>query len=560
MNKKTFILLVFVILIGAILRFWQLGSVPISPDWDEVSLGYNAYSILHTGKDEYGKFLPIVMRSYDDYKPALYSYLAIPSIFLFGLNVFAVRFVSAFFGVLTIIAVYFLLREMFGEKDLKLEARGFVFDVPILSSLLLAISPWHIQFSRIAFESNVGLSFNLFAALFFIKGLKKPWFLTLSAIFAGLAIYVYQSEKVFTPLLILVLVVIFRKELFSKSKKYILAAAIVGFVIVLPMLVYTFSNKNALERAKGVSIFADSTQLLAQNSQKLLLDSQNRDKLGLIVDNRRILFAKEVVSGYLSHFDLNWLFIRGDIARHHAPNMGPLYLFEFPFLLIGIYILLFGPFKKETKLLIFFWFLLVPIPASVTSGVPHAVRTLNFLPTFQIFTAIGILATLSVISSIKYKVLSIRISKVFIVCYLLFAVFNFLYYLNQYFVQQNYFNASQWQYGYEKIVPQVQNLGIGYKKIVVSNQATMSQSYMFFLFYLKYSPQLYQKQSIEASGGFRENHKFGKFEFRPIDWKEDNNLGDTLFVGRPVDFPANSGYIFRANYPDGTTAMEIIKH
>ncbi|MEX2007757.1 MAG: glycosyltransferase family 39 protein [Candidatus Levyibacteriota bacterium] len=558
MKKKTFILLSAILLIGGILRFWQLGKVPVSPDWDEVSLGYNAYSLMQTGRDEYGKFLPIVMRSFDDYKPALYSYLAIPVVAVFGMNVFAVRFVSALFGTLTVIAVYFLLRELFGQKNLKLEARGFTIDIPILATFLLAISPWHIQFSRIAFESNVGLSFNVFSMLFFLKGLKKPWFFILSAVFAGLSIYVYQSEKVFVPLVILTLITIYRKEILAKPKKYILGAAVLGALIVAPMFFHILTDRSSLQRAKGVSVFSDSTQLLSESTKRVLVDVENHDVLGMVLDNRRILFAKEVVSGYLSHFDLNWLFTRGDISRHHAPSMGLLYIFELPLLLIGIYMLLFGPFSKKTKIFIFAWFLLTPVPASITSGVPHAVRTLNFLPTFQIFTAIGIITSLSFVSGIRYQVSGIRIAKLFAICYLLLAVFNFTYYLNQYFVQQNYFNAGEWQYGYEKVIPEVKKVEGNYRKIVVSNEAPMDQSYMFFLFYLKYPPDLYQKQSVNASGGFRENHTFGKFEFRPINWEQDQQERDILFVGREIDFPKSISYDSVVHYPDGKAAMKIV--
>ncbi len=552
MNKKAFLLLLLVIFAGAILRFWQLGKVPISPDWDEVALGYNAYSMMQTGRDEYGKFLPIVMRSFDDYKPALYSYIAIPSVAIFGLNVFAVRLPSAIFGILTIIAVYFLLRELFGKKGLKIEAKGFIFDIPIVGAFLLAISPWHIQFSRIAFESNIGLSFNIFAALFFIKGLKKPWLLSLSTVFAALSIYVYQSEKVFTPLFFLALVIIYSKGLLSKPKKYIISATIFGFILIIPMLFYTLGNSNALERAKGVSIFSGSTQLLAQDTKRLLLDSKNHDFLGLVLDNRRIMFTKEIISGYLSHFDFNWLFITGDISRHHAPSMGLLYLLELPFLLIGIYFLIFGPFDRKTKIFIFAWFLIVPIPASITTGVPHAVRTLNFLPTFQIFTAIGIVISVIFIKRFKYYPI------LFIIFIFIFG-FNFLYFLDQYFIQQNYFNAKDWQYGYEKIVPKIQKISKNYKKIIVSNQAPMDQSYMFFLFYMKYSPKLYQTESINASGGFRENHSFSNFEFRPIKWREDQKLSNTLFIGRPDDFSGSVSSISSVNYPNGEGAMKLVE-
>jgi len=533
MKNKAIFFLFGILIIASLLRGIRLDSIPISPDWDEVSLGYNAYSIIQTGRDEYGKFLPVVLRSYDDYKPALYSYIAIPTIKLLGLNVFAVRLPSAILGVLAVLGTFLLVKELFKRDDLAL-----------LSAFLLAISPWHIQFSRVAFESNIGLTFNILAALFFLKGLKKPIFLIFSVALMALNLYVYQSEKVFTPLLLLLLITIFRKEIFSIPRKFIFLAITVGLIFSLPMLSFLLTNKNSLERAKGVSIFSQPYSY--GEAQKALNDTNNNDKLGLIFDNRRVFYAKEVLSGYLSHFDFNWLFIRGDIARHHAPNMGLMYLFELPFLLIGIY----SFFKKEYKkarILIFMWFLIAPIPASITSGVPHAIRTLNFLPTFQIFTALGIVYAFSVLK--KYPMLFLSI--------IIFGVFNFVYYLDQYFVQQNIFNAKEWQYGYAKIIPEI-NID-KYKKIIVSNEGYMDQSYMFFLFYLKYPPKNYQKQSEFASGGFRENHKFGKFEFRPIVWGKEIKSENTIYIGKPSDFGQDAQVLKVINYPDGGEAMRIVQ-
>src|SRR3989344_8067591 len=106
MMKKNLnkILFAFIVLIAFVLRFWQLGMVPPSPDWDEVALGYSAYSIMETGKDEYGKSLPVILRSFDDYKPALYAYLIIPFINIFGLTTFSVRLPGAIFGIIAVIA------------------------------------------------------------------------------------------------------------------------------------------------------------------------------------------------------------------------------------------------------------------------------------------------------------------------------------------------------------------------------------------------------------------------------------------------------------------------
>lgn len=540
--KKIYLIFLGIVILASILRFWNLGNVPSSPNWDEVALGYNAYSILQTGKDEYGKSFPIVLRSFDDYKPGLYAYLVIPSMILFDVTVFAVRFPSAFFGVLTVLATFFLVRELFKKDNLAL-----------LASFLLAISPWHVQFSRIAFEANLGVALNILGVLFFLVGLRKNLFLTFSAIFFSLVLYVYQSEKVFVPLLVLVLFLIFRKKLLSLPKKYLFASIILGVLISLPIFSYTFFNQEALSRARGVSVFSDVTPFLRENVQRYADDIERRDYLGVVLDNRRVEYAKAVVSGYLSHFDLNWLFLRGDIARHHAPHMALLYLWELPFLFIGIYLLIFGKFKKSTKVVLFAWFLIAPLPASVTSGVPHAVRTINFLPTFQIFIAIGLLSAFAAISKLRMKY------PMFLFIFSL-LVFNFAYYLNQYFVQQNYFHSQFWQHGYQEAVEKVKEIEGKYDRIIVSNEPHMDQSYMFFLFYLKYPPEKYLSEGGSRSGGFAEIHRFGKYEFKPVDWSKEDKPSRTLYVGRPFDFPKDDkGHVKTFYFLNGEPAIKLVE-
>jgi 4-amino-4-deoxy-L-arabinose transferase-like glycosyltransferase len=552
-NKKLiFVLLFVIVLIGGILRLWQLGNTPPSPDWDEAAIGYDAYSLLNTSHDQFGKFMPVVMRSLDDYKPALYAYLAVPSIAVFGLNTFAVRLPSAIFGILSIIIVFYLMRELFANSKYKDY-------LSLIVSLLLAISPWSIQFSRVGFESNVGTVFNILTALFFIKGLKKPWLLSLSAICACLSIYAYQSEKVFTPLLVLALVVIFRQKLFSINKKYLAPAFLIGALVILPMLFYIVTNRSSLERLTGTSIFASQTQLLQTDTQNLISDKANHDLLGEVLDNRRIVYAKAVVSGYIVHFDPNWLFIEGDNPRHHAPDMGLLYLFEMPLIALGIYMLAFGDFDKTTKLLVFGWMLLAPVPASITTGVPHAVRTMNFLPTWQIFSGLGLVTVYLFIK--RYKELNskyLKIAKYAIYgLFLLVAAVNVIYYLNQYFVQQNYYNSAYWQYGYQQAVSEVVANQSKYKEVVVENSGNFDKSYIFFLFYLKYPPQEYQAIAKNRPVNIV-NNAFGKYVFRPIDWQKDSSQKNVLYVGTPSDFSGKVNVLKIINNLDGTPAVEIV--
>lgn len=542
-RKKIIFIFSFILITGAILRLYQLGSVPLSLTWDEVALGYNAYSIFETGKDEFGKSFPVVMRSYDDYKPAFYTYLIIPVFKIFGLNEFSVRLPSAIMGILTLVATYFLIKKIFKKES-----------IALLVMFLFAISPWHIQMSRVAFESNVGLAFNIFAATFFLYGLKRHWMLILAAVFAGLSVNTYQSDRVFTPLFILGMIIIYFKDFISVPKKYIIASFLIGFAVILPLIIYILTDSNALLRAKGTSVFSDSTVLLSDNAKRNEYNIETGNEIGKIIDNRRIVFAKATLEGYLSHFSPNWL-LRGDLARHHAPEMGLIYIWEFPIILIGIYILLFSKFDNRTKYFIFFWFLLAPLPASITTGVPHALRTLNFLPTWQIFSALGLIAAYNFIKDKNWSFLKFKIKHISSVLFLTFTAFNFLYFLNQYFVQTNYFHAEDWLYGHKEVMEEVLKRQDSYSRVIITNKEPFDRSNMYYLFYSMYPPEKYQ-ESNPASGGFAVFPKFDKFEFRPINWSEDSSLTDTLIVGLPSEIPVSAADVV-IYYPDGSPAAVL---
>ena len=548
-NKKTAVIFVGIVLISIILRFWQLDSVPPSLDWDEASWGYNAYSILETGSDEYGKRLPIVIRSFNDYKPALYAYLTIPVIAVLGLTDFAVRFANALFGVFAVIVTYFLAKELFKRRD-----------VALVSMFLMSISPWAIQFSRFAHEGMVGLVFNLLFALFFLKGLKKPVFLSFAAACAALSLYSYQNEKIFVPLFGLILLISFYKEFFSVSKKYLASAFLVGLIMSLPIIWFTFTTPEAFTRAKGASFLNNPIGVLNIENypERLIEDRKTGNFVGLVIDNRRVLYAKAIIGNYLSHYDPNFLFVKGDATLRHQPHgMGHLYLIELPFLLIGLYFLFFGKFDRRVKIFIILLMLIVPIAASTTWDVPNAGRTMNFLPAFQIITALGIIGFYKFIlgtnlhKTFKYGIFGGII---------LIASFNFVYFLNQYFSQYSYFASPDFQYGYNQIIPEVNKLYSNYDKIIVSNEVPLDQSYIFFLYNLKYPPSDYQK--VSTFGEYQTNHSFDKFEFRRIKAKDYLKSDPSqLFISSPNDFPdeAKTNIIKNIKFFNGETSVLVVK-
>jgi len=568
-----------IVVLAVVLRFFQLGNVPPSPDWDEAALGYNAYSILKTGRDEYGVFLPRELRSFDDYKPPLYAYLAIPPIALFGLTVWAVRIPSAIMGVLAVIGTYIFVYQLYKNsnskqqetnkhqatksKRLKNWCLNIVWDseigtwdlptkIALLSSFLLAISPWHLQFSRIAFEANIGLGLHILGLAAFFSGLKRPGWLVISAFLLGLSLYAYHSERVFVPLLVLVLGIIWRKELFV-IRRHVFIAVIVGLITVLP-LVPLVANASAMTRLRGTSPLSDQTALLKRTVEKIEADRAQGDFIGELLDNRRIVYAHTLFDGYISHFSLKWLFLTGDNDRHHAPDNGLLYLWELPFMLWGLVRI----WQKggNVRNVLFSWILIAPVAASPTGGTPHAIRTLVFLPAFQIFTACGLIQVMLYISQALKKVGLRRIITGSAICiYAIGIVGTTVFYFHMYYAHMNREYSQHWQYGYKEAVAFARERYSRYEKIVVST--ALEQPHMFFLFYTKYDPARYQAEGGTSSGGFKEyRNTFGKFEFRPIrSWEKELHDGSVLYIATPREIP--HGAMQSIRYLNGAEAIRI---
>lgn len=539
MKIKKLAIISFLFILSFGLRIYKLGVVPPSLDWDEAAIGYNAYSLLKTGKDEYGSFLPIVFRSFDDYKPPVLFYLTVPAVAIFGLNDFAVRFPSALLGALTVVATYFLVLRLFQASQLAL-----------LVSLLLAISPWHLQFSRVGFETNIALFFNVVGAWLFLAGLTRPKLWIISAVSFALAPYTYHSARVFTPLLVLGLIIFFRKKILEK-KKWAVVFALLLLVMMIP-LGLTLLSPEARLRLKGVSALADQTGVLKRDITKIEEDQKTDFPFVNLIHNRRLTYVLVLIDGYLRHFDLKWLFFDGDIPRHHAPGVGLLYLWELPFLFVGAYKLFFN--GKDARKIVFWWFLMAPIAASPTTELPHSVRTLTFLPTFQIFVAYGIFSMINS-RNLERSIFGI-FRRLLVFSYLIFMMFNTVYYFHQYYVHLPVELSQYWQYGYKEAVEEVKKIYDQYDKIIVSTE--LEQPNMFFLFYLKYDPKKYLEEGGTASGGFAEHrNKFAKFEFRPIN-DDDVFPPKTLLIGNPRE-------IWRGGFKtiyflDGTEAMRFSRN
>lgn len=532
------LILISIFFLAFILRFYQLGTNPPSLDWDEAALGYNAYSILQTARDEYGNFLPLTFRSFGDYKPPLYVYLDVLPVKILGLNEFAVRFPSALFGTLSVIIGYFLIKKLFFRKS-----HSFY----LIFTLLFAVSPWHIQFSRISFEANVALFFYICGIWLFLKSLEKPYFSFASLFAFGLSLYAYHSPRLVIPALFAGLFLIFFRQI-KENFKWYLSASFLFLIFVSPIL---WQLKSATGARFGSVTILNAQERLGESIRNIRDDQNRRDFLGSLTHNRRIIFGRDILSGYIDHFNFNFLFLNGDAAdRHHAVGMGMLYLWDLPFIIIGIYLLI----KKRDKssLVVLCWFIVAPLASALTKATPHAVRALLYLPTYQIFASYGLFALNSYLKTRSGPKMAVM-GKVMLV---LFLVLNISYYLHSYYIHTPKTYAVAWQYGYKEVFGEIAKVEDGYSKVVFTYQ--YDQPYIFYLFYRQIDPVWYQNQW--GSGEvLRDTRAFGKYAFRKINWNTDSQAINTLFVGTPKEIPDNvSGLIKNIYFPDGSVAFRIV--
>lgn len=548
--KKVIFWLILVCFLATILRLYQLGNVPIGLEWDEVALGYDAYSILRTGKDQFGKFLPLTFRSIDDYKPPLYVYANVPAVAFFGLSEFSTRLPSAIFGVIAVILTYYLVLEIFRDRS-KVERHLLA----LLSSLFLAISPWHLQFSRAAFEANLSVTITIAAVLFFLKGISgKVKSFILSAFFFGLALFSYHTTRVVTPALLISLFLIFYKSLPSKK-------VLSFFFAVYGLFVFFFipiaTSKDAQIRFLATNDL-NIVRYQAEAAKMILRDKEiGAEFAGRIFHNRRLAMlnyenAEKFFYNYLLHFSPEFLFIKGDVPLHHAPGFGMMYFFDLLLLLLGGFAYL-VKYRNRRNLILPIWLLLSPIPAAVTWQSPHAVRTEIILPTLQMISALGLLELfLFIRSESRLIYLSATVLSVIIFFYQVGS------YLHQYYAHTNIELSKNWLYGRKEATAFTEKAKESYVKVVVSSKVDMP--YIFWLFYSKYPPEKLLAEGGTVSGGFAEtkNH-FDKYEFHSFDFEKMNKTPrKILLVGTPEEFPIEANVLKTIYYLDGTAALKIV--
>jgi 4-amino-4-deoxy-L-arabinose transferase-like glycosyltransferase len=455
---KRLLPLAVILLLAGFLRFYNISFLPNGLHWDEQDTGYQALSAFTTGKDYFGNPIPLFFHSFADFRTPVFIYSAVPSVAVFGLTPFAVRLPSAIFGLLSVLLIYLLSGLIF--RNSKLVIRNF-------AGLSLAISPWHVQYGRQSVECNAMLTFILLGLVTFYKGLKNPGWLWVSGVGFGLAIASYSPAKMFVPLLVLSLAIIYRFQLLSLPRKPILVFVSCFLLLSLPIVIDGFFGQSGT-RFHDVSIFTDPTlasevdyqrQFSGAASGREVKIGQSPRFVDKVVYNKPQSIISTFTSNYLNVFSTQYLFTRGDQELRHSPNrnaIGQFHLPEVVTFIFGLFCLGTAKFiNKKEAYLIAFWLLVGPIPSSLTrDGGAHAARTFLLLPAFILTISLGANYLFS-----KFRPLFL--------IYIVFLLFSGLNIFTYFFGTYRFESSRPFQWGFDKVINLALENSAKYSLVVV---------------------------------------------------------------------------------------------
>lgn len=515
----TNIFLLAILLLGSFLRLYRLSSLPISLFGDEIDVGYHAWSLFTTGRDYLGNLLPTYIHSLSEWRAPLLMYLTAPFVGLLSPSTFSVRLPVALMGIFNLYLIYRLGKRLFSSK------------VGLFSALILAITPWHIHYSRASFEVTLLTTLILSATILF---LSKKYFWAI--ILFVLTLYTYSVANLFVPLLIILLLFLFRPEKIHFSS-VTLTKSIIVLIILLP-IVYHLTFGAAAGRFGLISIFNDQKVV-----EKIILARTDpwvdNNRLEKLFHNKVWGYASAFGKSYLTAFSTDFLFVNGDPNfRQSISHFGELLWVSAPFLLLGLALIINK--KDSSSRFVLAWLLISPLSSSLTQGGGnHATRLFVMLPALAIITALGFEAFWKSIHNSKMLPKALTISVLVVL-----VSINLVGYWHRYEEHYRFESARVWNHGYDELFTKLKSLDGGSGKVFINN--TYNPSFLRFAFYTQLSPITFQKNFLGDVSSENLLPHFNGFQF-----------GDRYFFGQVDHYDNLSGLLTKGDLYVAVQGIEI---
>jgi 4-amino-4-deoxy-L-arabinose transferase-like glycosyltransferase len=384
--SRTAWALMAILIVAATARLWGLAQLPPGLFVDEAFTGYDAFSLLQTGQDLRGDRLPIYFVSWGgDAVEGLYRYLVLPFMALLGPVALAVRLPAALAGLATVALTFLLGRRLLGDGP------------ALLAAGLLAVSPWHLVLSRVAFRAillpagatatvllAVGAA-GIGAAGIARRPRPSPQLWPAVAAVGALTLYTYAVAKLFVPCLLLLLVWVGWRN-WGAHLRWAGASLALAAVIAAPAIHETARGRGQV-RFQRISVFATpQIQSAAEDLRRRYPASSGIER---VASSPTLTVVWTITVNYLSHFRPGFLVGEGDQnLRHSPPGVGQLLHVEMLLLAAGALVALRR--RSPGDRILLGWVLLGPLADSLTAdGVPNALRSIAALPAPQLLAAVG---------------------------------------------------------------------------------------------------------------------------------------------------------------------------
>ena len=513
-RRQKFVALAAILLLGGFLRCYRLAEVPAGLFCDEASIGYNAYCLARTGSDSNNQPMPLFVRSFVAYLNPVYVYAAAGFEGLLGLSVGSLRLTSAFFGVIAVLGLYLLATALFGSS------------VGLLSALFLAICPWHLHFSRIAFELISLPACFLLGFAFLFRGLYfGGWrsFVT-SAVFLGLTPYCYAVAQLFVPLMLLASLLLFPRELWRHRRAAMLGLLVLGAMLV-PLIQFHRADPQSMERFRQLGIFQPGLPWQSVWS--------------------------DFAANYSQYLSFRFLFVEGDpLVRHSVPGFGENLLSLAPWAAIGV---LAAPLAfRRRGLFVLAWILAYPVAAALVQETPAATRSIVGAPLVPLLAAIGLASVLAALTRLP-RSRSMAAGAALLVLAAGSIGLDAFRYQRAYFVtypKQSAATISGFQYGYEEAIRFMEGRRQGYDRLALT-ATEVNQPQLFPPFFRRQDPVDYQTR-----------HDIGYSIFVPQEYSAyDPDRERILYAAAPQDLIVFEEYEVLKDVlaPDGRLVFRIIE-
>lgn len=469
MPRKSTILLVIILLLAALLRVFLLGQMPIGVTNDEANYIYSAFSIWHTGHDIAGKFLPLSFNIDNSFSPVP-VYLIAPFVGLFGMSAFVGRLPFAIAGVGSVLLVYLITKKLFNNSF-----------IALASAFVMAVNPWHLQVSRIAYEAGLALFFILLGTYIFLRNQGKSTILWSLLPFL-LGFYSYHGTKVFFIFFVPLLIWFGGKELFKRKKELI--AFVIGFFLICGSYILIAKMNHD---TRQIVFFWNDAQKAAETVNWERSVNTAPHILKPLFNNKLMYYLRLTRENYFQIFSPQFLFLFGETGGL-APLYGTFfrgvfYMVELPFLIWGFFFL-YNFTNKRVRNFLYIAILIAPLPSAFTFDRTYVMRSIMLLPLLSIVIGCGVYA-----GYVSLAKRSTGIKRGIIVLSCLVYGFFVAGYVYQYYFRYRLYAAENW-FGSSRDLAYVMMQKHTTNQILLANPGDVLIQYAF---YRQLDPTMYQK-------------------------------------------------------------------